>query len=81
MDFDWTQPIPTDPARQSVGLPTESIGLDQIPLCVWSKSSGVILKQKSVGLARLASLLDFHWTSKKRQNMTSAQSTGLPMDF
>ena len=39
MDFDQTQPIPTDSARQSVGIPTESIRLDQIPLLVQSKSS------------------------------------------
>jgi hypothetical protein len=75
------------PSRQSVGLPTDSIGLDQIPLRVRSKSGEVILKQKSVGLAGLASPADFCWTSvglpmvlntEKRKNMTSPQSTQLP---
>jgi len=47
----------------------ESIGLDQIPLLVQSKSGEspvnfeVTLKQKIIGLARLASLVDFCWTS------------------
>ena len=62
-DFHRTQPIPTDSAEQSVGLPTDSVGLDQIPLLVRSKSSESPVKQKSIGLARLTSLLDVRRTS------------------
>jgi hypothetical protein len=41
MDSDGLSPDPANsdgPSRQSVGLPTESVGLDQIPLLVRSKS-------------------------------------------
>ena len=62
-DFHRTQPIPTDSAEQSVGLPTDSVGLDQIPLLVRSKSSESPVKQKSIGLAGLTSPLDVRQTS------------------
>jgi len=37
-DFDRTQPIPTDSAGQSVGRPTESVGIDQSLLLVRPQS-------------------------------------------
>ena len=60
------------------------------PVQVRWKSGEVTLKQKIVGLAGLASPMDFRWTSvgllmvlkgEKGKNMTSPQSTGLPPDF
>ena len=57
---------------------------------VRGKSGEVTLKQKIIGLAGLASLADFHWTSvglptvlkaEKRKNMTSPQSARLLLDF
>ena len=62
-DFHQTQPIPTDSAEQSVRLPTDSVGLDQISLLVRSKSSESPVKQKSIGLAGLTSPLDVRRTS------------------
>ena len=78
------------PSGQSVGLPMDSVGLDQIPLLVRSKSSESPVKspwsrklsdwpdwpvrRTSVGLLTVLK-------AEKRKSMTSPQSAGLLLDF
>ena len=67
----WPDPANSDgPSKQSIGLPTESIRLDQILLQVWCKSGQSLVKPS--------------WSSKALDWLdwpVHQTSTGLPLDF
>ena len=86
-DFDRTQPIPTDSAGQSVGRPTESVGIDQSPLLVQPQSGPSPVKSS---WSRKGSDWPVHRTSdglrgRKQPECVKCQvrrmSNGCPMDF